>query len=251
MLKRILKKIMKILHMREEDTALHSPSALFKDPPGHFFCGHEVDAVESSIEEYVHLAHHSSLNNSTIGKRTSLGRYSKAAFADIGAYCSISWDVTIGALSHPMDRVSMHAFSYRKLFHLVDADTDFPQKRTIIGNDVWIGAGVIVISGVRIGDGAVVGAGSVVTRDVEPYSVVAGVPARKLRMRFDEETVRILQDAQWWEWEDELIRKNMNLFDSPLTPEILQEMKRISCERQIIQTVSALPIRFPDAEKGW
>lgn len=76
-------------------------------------------------------------------------------------------------------------------------------SHTTIGNDVWIGHGVTIKTGITVGDGAVIGSGSVVTKDVPPYSVVAGVPARVLRYRFDDNTIDALQKLRWWEWDDE------------------------------------------------
>ena len=78
-----------------------------------------------------------------------------------------------------------------------------------IGNDVWIGMNAMILSGVKIGDGAVVGAGSVVTKDVEPYAVVAGNPAREIRKRFDDQTISELLKANWWDWDIQKIRENV------------------------------------------
>lgn len=90
-----------------------------------------------------------------------------------------------------------------------------PSKRVEIGNDVWIGEGVCIVSGVRIGDGAIIGAHAVVTRDVEPYSVVGGVPAKEIRKRFDDETVCKLCKMKWWDWPDEKLEKYGKYFDDP------------------------------------
>lgn len=81
----------------------------------------------------------------------------------------------------------------------------------VIGNDVWIGVNACVLSGVRIGDGAVVGACSVVTRDVPPYAIVAGNPARLVRKRFDDETIEELLKIKWWDWDIERIKENLPL----------------------------------------
>lgn len=77
----------------------------------------------------------------------------------------------------------------------------------VIGNDVWIGYEAVILSGVHIGDGAIIGARAVVTKDVPPYTVAAGVPAREIRKRFDEETIKQLQKIQWWDWASDEIRK--------------------------------------------
>lgn len=164
------------------------------------------------LENYVNLAHHSQVSKSSIGSRTSIGRYSKVQFAQIGRFCSVSWDVTIGALEHPLNAVSTHAFSYRKQFGLCKEDEQIMHRTVVIGNDVWIGCGVIIMPGVNIGDGAVIGAGAVVNRDVEPYEIVGGVPARHLKYRFSEDIRKKLLDAQWWNLPDETIRNNTDIF---------------------------------------
>ena len=84
-----------------------------------------------------------------------------------------------------------------------------------IGNDVWIGANVIILPGVKIGDGAVLAAGAVVTKDVEPYAIVGGVPAKVSRYRFDQEMIEAFLRIKWWEWSVEKIEENIELFYQP------------------------------------
>lgn len=95
-----------------------------------------------------------------------------------------------------------------------------------IGNDVWIGCGVIVMPGVSIGDGAVVGAGAIVTKDVEPYSVVSGVPARLMRYRFDRETIETLESLDWWDWDDATLRSRISFFREPLSKETFEALTK-------------------------
>lgn len=85
---------------------------------------------------------------------------------------------------------------------------------TVVGNDVWIGYEAVVLSGVTIGDGAVIGARAVVTRDVPPYTVVGGVPARPIRRRFDDATVERLEALRWWDWDEAKIKRNIPLIQS-------------------------------------
>ena len=179
----------------------------------HISISYDVELNDVEIEEYANFAHDSQVSHSKIGKRTSVGRYSKIQYSRIGKYCSISWDVTIGALSHPLSSVSSHAFTYRKQFGLCKKDIFLDHSVTEIGNDVWIGAGVIILPGINVGDGAVIGAGSVVTHDVLPYEIVAGCPAKHLKWRFNEDIRGRLLAIKWWDFSDETIIQNIELFN--------------------------------------
>lgn len=152
-----------------------------------------------------------------------LGRFAFVNFdtvlyarVQVGAYASIGRGCEIGVGAHPLDHLSTHTFQYHPhLFARVPAYVALqrvprrPQPLTVIGPDVWIGAQAIVRAivraGVRIGAGAVVGANAVVTQDVEPYTIVAGSPARVLRRRFDEDLSQALLDLAWWDLPLELL----------------------------------------------
>jgi hypothetical protein len=171
-----------------------------------------VDCNNVEFEEKVNVAHHAELADCKIGKRTSVGRYTKIRNAEIGRYCSISWDVSIGAMGHPMDAVSTHAFTFRKKFGLCDKDYYMRHEKVIIGNDVWIGCNVVIMPGIKIEDGAVIGSGGIVTKNVKPYEIVAGIPAKHIRFRFTDEIICRLLQLKWWEWDDKLIKENISLF---------------------------------------
>lgn len=151
---------------------------------------------------------------STIGDFTYIELGSRISAADVGKFCSIAPYAMIGLAEHPVGRfVSTHPLFYRRMprlgYDLVDRDHHTEVSRTRVGNDVWVGAGACVRSGLEIGDGAVVGAGAVVTRDVPPYAVVAGVPARLVRYRFDEETIRFLLEFKWWDRDLDWLREHV------------------------------------------
>lgn len=123
----------------------------------------------------------------------------------IGRFCSLAPGVVIGDSNHPTEWLSTHSFqwgegSWIPSQALTRFDTPLERKgrRTLIGSDVWIGANAIVLSGITIGDGAIIAAGSVVSRDVPPYAIVGGVPARVIRFRFDEKTIERLMKVRWW-----------------------------------------------------
>jgi chloramphenicol O-acetyltransferase type B len=135
----------------------------------------------------------------------------------IGAFCSISPGVQIVAGGiHPVNWVSTYPF--RAMWGLPGAFQDGTPATNgdiEIGCDVWVGTDAMILSGLRIGDGAIIAARAVVTRDVRPYSIVAGVPAREIGMRFDDEQVAALLRIKWWEWDDEDILAAIPLLSSP------------------------------------
>jgi len=128
-----------------------------------------------------------------------------------GKYCAIGEDVKfIQDRDHDYNKLSLQ-FDIRRKMNLKPAK--IKKGEIVVGNDVWIGDSAIILSGVSIGDGAVIGAGSVVTKDVEPYSISAGVPAKHIKWRFPKETRDFLLDLRWWDWSKEKILANKDLFE--------------------------------------
>jgi virginiamycin A acetyltransferase len=126
-------------------------------------------------------------------------RYSMDRKTTIGRYCSFANGATAYTHNHPMDHLSTHSFFFNgELGVAKDQEAEHAPLR--IGNDVWVGHNAIILPGVEeIGDGAVIGAGAVVTKNVEPFSLVAGNPARHIRYRFDEKTIKLIRESRWWD----------------------------------------------------
>ncbi|WP_376709744.1 DapH/DapD/GlmU-related protein [Pseudochrobactrum lubricantis] len=165
------------------------------------------------LGQYTEIAERVILRDVQIGNFTYLERNGEGIYAEIGHFCSIASNVRINALEHPMQRLTMHKMTYRpnEYFRNIGVDMDYrahrSSRRVTIGNDVWIGHGAVILPGVSIGTGAVIGANAVVSKDVPPYMIVAGVPAKILRPRFDEKTVECLLQSAWWDWPVEMIYK--------------------------------------------
>lgn len=145
--------------------------------------------------------------DSELGDYSYIERHAQAIYAKTGKFCAIAANACINALEHPIDRVSQHKIAYRPNEYFVGAKLDktFRERRRSaiveIGNDVWIGQGAIVMPGVQIGHGAVIAAGAVVTKDVAPYAIFAGVPAHFLKWRFEPKISERIIALAWWDWE--------------------------------------------------
>lgn len=163
--------------------------------------------INSNIHKTAKINSGATIVDSTIGRYTYTCYDDEIVNCEIGQFCSISDEVVIGGAEHPIDWVSTspvfqnvkHSGPKRKF-----SEFDFEGiKKTVIGNDVWIGRRAIIKAGVTVGDGAVIGSGSVVTKDVPPYAIVGGVPAKILKFRFDEETIKELIQSEWWNLTEE------------------------------------------------
>jgi phosphonate metabolism protein (transferase hexapeptide repeat family) len=158
------------------------------------------------LGRYAAVAERVILRDVKVGDFTYFERHGEAIHADIGKFCSIAANCRINALEHPMDRLTTHKISYRpnEYFRYLGVDQPFrerrAERRVQIGHDVWIGHGAVILPGAVIGDGAVIGANSVVSGTVEPYSIVAGAPARRLRMRFEAAIAARIAALRWWDW---------------------------------------------------
>lgn len=182
-----------------------------------------------------HLGHHVRIDRNNLLLSVSMGDYSYTGpfdmifHAEIGKFTSISYGVTIGPPEHNYHRLSTHPMIYDKFYGMFEENADIRnekfEKPITIGNDVWIGCNATILRGVKIGDGAVVGANSMVNKDVPPYAIVAGCPARIIKYRFDKVVISELLKLQWWSWDIDKIRSNQWLFENELTLQMLQKIK--------------------------
>lgn len=173
----------------------------------------------TQVEDPVHIGPGCTIMADKIGRYTFIN-IGTCIFdeVEIGRFCTFARNCHVGGSEHPFHYLSTSFFKISRNWFPDDpvaqsgdfTELTMPPERTRptavkIGNDVWFGAGAIVLKGVKIGDGAVIGAGAVVTKDVPPYAIVAGNPAKFLKLRFDERVIKSLLASKWWDMEPEFI----------------------------------------------
>ncbi|MDB4293006.1 CatB-related O-acetyltransferase [Maribacter sp.] len=164
--------------------------------------------------------------DSFLGRGTYINNASYFVRSKIGRFCSIGANVKLITGEHPLNRnVATHpsffslkkqagfTFSEEQTFKEVKFADDNDEYCIIIENDVWIGTNVLLLSGITIKTGAVVAAGAVVTKDVEPYTIVAGIPAKKIKSRFTEAEIDYLLESKWWDKSVDWLKKNYRSFE--------------------------------------
>lgn len=185
---------------------------------------------ESTFEGYNKIYRGAIISGSNIGRFTYISN-AKVSGSDIGAFCSIGPEVIIGLSSHPTNWLSTHPAFYSLT---LQAGATFAKHelfqhwtRPVIGNDVWIGARAVILGGLTVGDGAIIAAGSVVTKNVEPYSIVGGVPAKLIKYRFSEHVIQQLIDWQWWNLPISVLEKIADKFTNKelWTVEVIEKIK--------------------------
>ncbi len=159
-------------------------------------------SMNSTIGRYVKILPNAKIGSTSIQSFTYIGENSEFTYTEIGSFCSIGSEVTCGLGIHPQHFVSTYPGFYSDkamgaYFFGVNHSIE-EHKSCKIGSDVWIGNRSIILGGINIGIGAIIAAGAVVTKDVPPYSIVAGVPAKIIKYRFDDELINSLLKSEWW-----------------------------------------------------
>lgn len=184
---------------------------IFKKIRGSAIKNSSIDKT-STIESGTHFI------NSTMDKHSFVSYDCDISNTDIGSFCSIANNVIIGGGMHPIDWVGTSPAFYEGRDSIKAKFSKHKRKnikKTLIGHDVWIGQSVIIKQGICIGTGAVIGMGSIVTKDVPPYTVYAGNPAKLIKERFDKNTAEKLLKIEWWNFDDKKLKKYAKYFTNP------------------------------------
>lgn len=161
---------------------------------------------DSTLGTWTAVGARTIVQESIMGDYSYVSNDSDIIYAEIGKFCSIAGHTRLNPGNHPLWKAALHHFSYRSPSYGLYADEDeefFDWRRkhkVTLDHDVWIGHGVVILPGVTIGTGAAVGASAVVTKDIAPFTIAAGVPAKPIRRRVSVETEEALQRIAWWHW---------------------------------------------------
>lgn len=201
-------------------------------------CGKNVSIGDDSIVErctlgdYVIVNRRCYVNDSTIGDFSIVGLNSMVRPSVIGKFCEIAQYVDVGGKNHDYKKIT--SFRKTRFTQALSGERPHyppPASRTEIGNDVWIASGARVLRKAKVGDGACIGAGAVVTKDVPPYAIVAGVPAKIIKYRFPDKFIEELLKIKWWDWPIDILIENMDwLTSADVNEETISKMKEIGAQ---------------------
>jgi phosphonate metabolism protein (transferase hexapeptide repeat family) len=192
----------------------------------------ECHINDAQFGRFVEIGQGTRLAHCSFDDYSYCDRFADVANTAIGKFSNIAAYVRIGATDHPMDKASLHHFHYRAGDYFDDAEHDEDwfahrrSRRTSIGHDTWLGSGAQVRPEVTIGHGAVVAGGAIVTKDVPPYMIVAGIPAVPLRARYDDKIAERMMTLAWWDWPHEALRAALDDFRNLKAEAFLERYER-------------------------
>lgn len=171
------------------------------------------------------------ISNAIIGLGSSTQGNTTIRYSNVGKYCAIAWNVTIGAPNHDLKSLAIAHNDYifpeenRLSMEL------FKSLECVIGNDVWIAAGAHILRGVHVGNGSIVAAGAVVTKDIPPYTIVGGIPAKIIGKRFSNEIIKRLENIKWWDFNQKQLDLCRECFNDNLDEDKIKLLENIRNER--------------------
>ena len=185
-----------------------------------------IVSSNSYVDKSAYIYRGVKVKEAVIGAHTYIAAYTDVENAEIGKYCSIADHCRIGMSSHSLQYLSTSSIFTQTINALQEKWTEkdvFEQKsvdeRVFLGNDVWVGTHALINGGIHIGDGACIAAGAVVVKDVPPYAIVGGVPAKLIRYRFSQEVIEKLEEIRWWDLPEDKIKEHLTIFqkENPTT----------------------------------
>jgi phosphonate metabolism protein (transferase hexapeptide repeat family) len=183
----------------------------------------------SSLGRFTEIAEGSQILECLFGDYSYTGRYADVAYSKVGKFSNIAAFTRINPGEHPYHRASLHHFMYRSSYYWpgeADEEQIFDWRRSrpvTIGHDTWIGHGVVIMKGVTVHDGAVIASGAVVTKDVAPYSIVGGLPAKHIKRRHEQHIATRLQALAWWDWDHDFLQSALPDFRALSTEAFLEK----------------------------
>jgi len=183
----------------------------------------------NKIEKYNHLYH------TILGNYSYTGPYSVIMHCSVGKFTSISWGTTLGGAEHDYERVTSHALLYNSFFDLnqnIATPYNRFEKPCNIGHDVWIGANSTILRGVTVGNGAVIAANALVNKDVPPYAIVAGTPAKIIKFRIEDHLIPAMQEIEWWHFPHHIIQNHIAVLNQKISDATIDDLFKVKQQTQ-------------------